>query len=98
MPLAYPKPTPRCVERRARHRAEATAAQAVARVVRKRDGGKCQCCGKPGSHQHHVTYRSHGGQNVPDNLVTLCVTCHQDVHAHLVTPRRTARGWRFIKE
>ena len=32
-------------------------------------------------HVHHIQFRSKGGTNTPTNLVTLCETCHQDLHA-----------------
>ena len=32
-------------------------------------------------HVHHVVYRSQGGSDVPDNLVTLCRSCHDELHA-----------------
>jgi 5-methylcytosine-specific restriction endonuclease McrA len=30
---------------------------------------------------HHVIYRSEGGQNTPENLITLCHDCHMEVHS-----------------
>ena len=48
-----------------------------------RDNHKCQCChGKskdPVLNVHHIESRQTGG-NSPDNLVTLCETCHKDYH------------------
>ena len=45
-----------------------------------RDGHKCQCCkGKSGDsilNVHHIESRKTGG-NAPNNLVTLCETCHK---------------------
>jgi hypothetical protein len=29
---------------------------------------------------HHIVYRSQGGTDDLDNLVTLCMKCHDDVH------------------
>lgn len=31
-------------------------------------------------HVHHVVFRSQGGSNAPSNLITLCETCHGDLH------------------
>lgn len=49
-----------------------------------RDGHECQCChGKskdPVLNVHHIESRKTGG-NSPDNLVTLCETCHNAYHA-----------------
>lgn len=30
---------------------------------------------------HHIIYRSNGGSNEEDNLITLCHTCHKGVHS-----------------
>ena len=32
-------------------------------------------------HVHHIIFKSKGGTNAPDNLLTLCETCHGDLHA-----------------
>ena len=52
-----------------------------------RDGHRCQCChGKskdPVLNVHHIESRKTGG-NSPDNLVTLCETCHDAYHAGTV--------------
>jgi len=29
---------------------------------------------------HHVTFRSHGGSDVPENLLALCNLCHRKAH------------------
>ena len=48
-----------------------------------RDGHKCQHCrGKskdPILNVHHIESRKTGG-NAPNNLITLCETCHKDYH------------------
>jgi 5-methylcytosine-specific restriction endonuclease McrA len=48
-----------------------------------RDGYTCQHCGKTGTalHAHHIVYRSKGGSNMADNLITLCEDCHKKVHS-----------------
>lgn len=52
-----------------------------------RDNHQCQCChGKSKDHVlnvHHIESRKTGG-NSPDNLVTLCETCHKAYHAGTV--------------
>jgi 5-methylcytosine-specific restriction endonuclease McrA len=51
-----------------------------------RDGHSCQkCLGKKKDnklHVHHIIFRSNGGTNSPDNLITLCKTCHDNLHLH----------------
>ena len=50
-----------------------------------RDGHVCQNCkGKlknPILQAHHIIHRENGGSDRPDNLITLCKTCHEDYHA-----------------
>jgi len=45
-----------------------------------RDGHTCQLCkGKSKDkilNVHHIVFRSHGGTDKPNNLITLCNTCH----------------------
>jgi len=49
-----------------------------------RDGHQCQCChGKkkdPILNVHHIESRKTGG-DAPNNLITLCETCHKEYHA-----------------
>ena len=56
----------------------------VKAYVRYRDGYKCQVCkGKSGDdmlHVHHIVFRSQGGTDNPNNLITLCETCHKAIH------------------
>jgi len=44
-----------------------------------RSGRKCKHSDK--LHVHHVVFRSQGGTDTPSNLITLCETCHNDLHA-----------------
>ena len=64
-----------------------------------RDGHECQCChGKskdPVLNVHHIESRRTGG-NAPNNLITLCETCHKGYHRGTVTlPKTIHRGMRF---
>jgi HNH endonuclease len=45
-------------------------------------GQPCEVCEeRAGTDAHHVTFRSRGGDDTPDNLVwLLCRFCHDDVH------------------
>ncbi len=62
----------------------------VCREVDKRDGKSCRGCDKRSDpeatgtlqrgHRHHIIYRSAGGMDTSDNLVTLCADCHNDEH------------------
>ena len=50
------------------------------RVLR-RDGWRCQVCGSIANLTvHHQRYRSHSGEDVEQNLITLCSECHSAAH------------------
>jgi hypothetical protein len=57
----------------------------VKAYVLARDNYTCQHCkGKskdPKLHCHHVIFRSNNGTDTPENLITLCNTCHDNLHA-----------------
>ena len=64
-----------------------------------RDGHKCQCCkGKSKDkilNVHHIESRQTGG-NAPNNLITLCETCHTGYHKGTVKlPVKIKRGMKF---
>jgi 5-methylcytosine-specific restriction endonuclease McrA len=49
-----------------------------------RDGYTCQQCKKNKNlhlHVHHIVFRSQGGTDSPENLITLCEPCHEALHA-----------------
>jgi RRXRR protein/HNH endonuclease len=50
-----------------------------------RDNYTCQHCkGKLKDAKlecHHIIFRSNGGPDTPENLIVLCKTCHEDLHA-----------------
>jgi hypothetical protein len=41
---------------------------------------ECYACGKPASDGHHVLFRSHGGDDVPENIAPLCHDDHMLLH------------------
>ena len=44
-----------------------------------RDNYTCQCCGRSKDkilHTHHILYKSQGGTDRADNLITVCSDCH----------------------
>ena len=64
-----------------------------------RDGHQCQCCkGKSKDvvlNVHHIESRKTGG-NAPNNLITLCETCHKGYHAGKIKlPKTIKRGMSF---
>lgn len=57
-----------------------------------RDNGRCRKCGRgvtsmnedgATAHLHHIIPFSAGGPDHPENLLTLCTRCHDDVHTHM---------------
>lgn len=70
----------------------------VREYVLHRDGHECQCChgtsGDPVLNVHHVESRKTGG-NAPNNLVTLCETCHDAYHAGELPDFKPKRGAKF---
>ena len=53
----------------------------LALAVFTRDQWKCRHCNdRNGVHPHHVIYKSHGGEDAMDNLVTICAGCHRAHH------------------
>ncbi len=40
----------------------------------------CIVCGRFAKNLHHVTYKSRGGTDEPENLVPLCFECHSGHH------------------
>lgn len=71
----------------------------VREYVLSRDGHTCQCCkGKskdPVLNVHHIESRKTGG-DAPNNLITLCETCHKGYHSGAVQlPKAIHRGMRF---
>lgn len=64
-----------------------------------RDGHVCQCCkGKkkdPILNVHHIESRKSGG-DAPNNLITLCETCHKGYHNGTIKlPKKIKRGMKF---
>jgi hypothetical protein len=56
-------------------------------AVLHRDGYTCQCCGKKNCRLevHHIKFRSNGGTDDENNLITLCEGCHKKVHDSVIT-------------
>jgi len=53
-------------------------------MIRNRDNYTCQYCKNKRKDSnldvHHIIFRSNGGSDEPENLITLCRTCHKDLH------------------
>ena len=67
--------------RRPRLRLDAESYQRLRQHVLDRDGWRCQRCRRLNELQfHHMNSRSQLGDDDEQNLITLCVHCHQHVH------------------
>lgn len=67
-------------------------------AVRKRDGGRCILCGRPGEPHCHVVRRSAGGMGVEENIVTLCDRCHYAFDKGLYMKEMEPLGFRSRAE
>nr|DAI08056.1 MAG TPA: NinG recombination protein [Caudoviricetes sp.] len=60
-------------------------------MVLNRDNYTCQCCkGKRKDDKlevHHIIFRSQGGSDEESNLITLCHTCHKNLHDGKINPK-----------
>lgn len=53
----------------------------ISSKVYERDDWHCRRCNRNCNlTPHHVVYQSAGGTDELNNLLTLCITCHNDVH------------------
>lgn len=64
-------------------------------MVLNRDNYTCQYC--KGKHKdsklevHHIVFRSQGGSDEENNLITLCHTCHKDLHSGKISPKLSGK-------
>lgn len=63
-----------------------------------RDGHKCQHCHGRSKDSilevHHLLQRKDGGSDRPDNLITLCSTCHNGYHQGQFTLKKPKAGFK----
>ena len=64
-----------------------------------RDNYTCQCCGKRNCRLevHHIKFRSNGGTDDEENLITLCKECHDGVHAGTVVLNKKPKKSKNLK-
>ena len=64
-----------------------------------RDNYTCQCCGKKNCRLevHHIKFRSDGGTDDEENLITLCEDCHKGVHAGTVVLNKKPKKSKGLK-
>ena len=70
------------IQKQPRMRLDLTSYRKLCFEVLQRDGWRCQNCGAHEFLQvHHRRFRSQGGQDSEENMITLCNRCHQELHA-----------------
>lgn len=64
-----------------------------------RDNYTCQCCGKKNCRLevHHVKFKSNGGTDDEENLLTLCEDCHKGVHAGTIVLNKKPKKSKKLK-
>ena len=64
-----------------------------------RDNYTCQCCGKKNCRLevHHVKFKSDGGTDDEENLITLCEDCHKGVHAGTIVLNKKPKKSKNLK-
>ena len=64
-----------------------------------RDNYTCQCCGKKNCRLevHHIKFKSNGGTDDEENLITLCEDCHKGVHAGTVELNKKPKKSKELK-
>lgn len=64
-----------------------------------RDNYTCQCCGKRNCRLevHHIKFRSNGGTDDEENLITLCKECHEGVHAGTIVLNKKPKKSKNLK-
>ena len=64
-----------------------------------RDNYTCQCCGKKNCRLevHHIKFKSNGGTDDEENLITLCKECHDGVHAGTIELNKKPKKSKNLK-
>jgi 5-methylcytosine-specific restriction endonuclease McrA len=71
----------RILPKRRRQKLDREMYDRLRREVLRRDDWRCQWCGNRSNLEvHHTDFRSHGGDDSEQNLITLCTVCHSEVH------------------
>ena len=73
-------------------------------MILARDNYRCQCCkGKEHDDQlevHHIIFKSNGGTDDENNLLTVCHTCHQKIHRGeiIIKPKKINRTLKYATQ
>lgn len=74
--IGFPKQKTKRINRKRKYATEIS--KAVRQAVYKRDNGLCIICGKAGIPNGHYIKRSQGGLGIEQNVVTMCLDCHNE--------------------
>ena len=68
-------------------------------AVLHRDNYTCQCCGKKNCRLevHHIKFKSNGGTDDEENLITLCENCHKGVHVGTIELNKKPKKSKDLK-
>lgn len=66
-------------------------------IVYERDHERCIFCGAPGLPEAHVIPRSHGGLGVPQNIITVCRSCHDKLDNSTQRQRMLPEAVAYLK-
>ena len=68
-------------------------------AVLHRDNYTCQCCGKKNCRLevHHIKFKSNGGTDDEENLITLCEDCHKGIHAGTIVLNKKPKKSKGLK-
>lgn len=68
-------------------------------AILRRDNYICQCCGKKNCRLevHHIKFKSNGGTDDEENLITLCEDCHKGAHAGTVVLNKKPKKSKNLK-
>lgn len=90
MPTNFKHELPTRIDRALKKKSEAEKVwRECCQAVDARDHRICRACGRKTNpddvgllrgHRHHIVYRSAGGKDVSENVVTLCPACHNAEH------------------
>lgn len=69
----------------------------VREEVEKRDNHCCIFCGRPGRGEAHYINRSQGGLGIPENIVTVCRICHNEMDNGLLTEIYRKKAEMYLK-
>jgi len=69
----------------------------VRAIVEERDEGRCIFCNAPGRGEAHFVNRSQGGLGIPENIVTVCRYCHNQMDNGMASKLYRMKAEKYLK-